>query len=391
MIAAGVHTPAITDEGHRVLRPWFPMRPRSNGTALSAYTYILDGNIQLLRDGFVRPWRFYLAAVAATRIAKRFRPDVLIGDFSLLTWVVGKRLGLPVVQIAQSISHPVEPRIIWWEDPPVGAVSPDIRPVVNPILTHWNIPAVSRAEDLLKGDLYLIPNIPELEPVQGGGENTHYTGAFVVDESRGVQRRGPEELRHEDPFVYVTLGGGSSPVGNVRFYEMLNRVFEKTPWRVVISTGRKFEPSLLSSVPSNISYHQWVDGLNSIRQCDVVLFHGGHATMMETVHCGTPSVIIPFHSEQEGNGRRLEAYRAAKMLRPTDSTGDCNIQRFHWKYGEYAVPLQAFVFPPPEVLQKTISEVLENDCFRQAAKRLSLINEQYGGSALAAQIVNNLV
>jgi hypothetical protein len=59
---------------------------------------------------------------------------------------------------------PGKGRIIWWEDPPTGIVSPDIHPVFDKLLRKWGLPGIDRAEELLRGDLYLVPNIPELEP-----------------------------------------------------------------------------------------------------------------------------------------------------------------------------------------------------------------------------------
>jgi hypothetical protein len=62
----------------------------------------------------------------------------------------------------------------------------------------------------------------------------------------------------------------------------------------------------------------WLPGAAMVARADVVLFHGGYGTMMETIRAGVPSVLLPFHTEQEGNGRRLEQNGAAQVLAPVD-------------------------------------------------------------------------
>lgn len=391
MVLAGPQSTVVQRAGYPVFKPWFPNRPRQKGVQLPFYSFIADGNIQLIRDGFVRPWRFYAAVTEARRMVENFGPDVLIGDFSLLTWVIGRRLGLPVVQIAQSISYPPASKIIWWEDPPRGIVPPDIRPVVNPVLSRWKLDAVRRIEDLLRGDLYVIPSIPELEPLPGSLEGTRYTGALITESSTpGDQSKSIRGLGKQ-PLVYVTLGGGASPVGNVEFYEMINEAFGGTAWRVIVSTGHKFDPSRLRSVPSNVAYRQWVDGPTIIRQSDVVVFHGGHSTMMETTYYGIPSVVLPFHSEQEGNGRRLQAQSAAVVLSPTNSKNAVHLVHTRWKYGEFITCVQPFTPPAPEVLRAAVSTVLEDYRYRESAMKLCDITRGYGGAPFVADLLTQIL
>lgn len=389
LVLSGPHGDRTEKAGYRVFKPWFPTRPRFTQADAPAYTYILDGNIQALRDGFVRPWKFYAAVMETTRFVKQFRPDVLIGDFSLLTWVLGKKLGVPVVQIAQSISHPADPRIIWWETPPHGMVSPNIGPVFNSFLRRWNLGPVSRVEQLIEGDMFLIPSIPELEHIPESFRDTYYLGPLFHEKDPQPNAHQLIAAQQGRPLVYVTIGGGS--VGNLQFFELLNSAFASLPLSVIVSTGRRFDPSKLPPPPSNISYYQWVDGPAAMKRSNVVVFHGGHGTMMETVYYGVPSVVVPFHSEQEGNGRRLQGCSAGLVLGPTSGDGSLRLIRRRWAYGEYSTWIQPETRLTPESLRKATLSVLEDPRFSSAATTLAHTAKNYGGASLAADLITRLL
>lgn len=388
MLLNGSHAKAVKEAGLRIYKPWFPKIRDATATSTVFYTYIVDGNIQIIRDGYVRPWRFWAAVGEALCIVKKFRPTVLVGDFSLLTWVVGKQADLPVVQIAQSISHPADPRIIWWEDVSPGMLSPRIEPVFNPVLEKWKMNPIHRVEELLQGDLFLIPSIPELEPLPQNVTNTHYIGALFLQKSETPAMQGNKQTETRKK-VYVTIGGGAGTVGNLKYFEIINKGLGDGPWSAIVSTGRRFDPSKLPKAPSNIVYQQWVNGPAVIKNSDVVVFHGGHGTMMETVHFGIPSVILPFHSEQEGNGRRLEACSASIVISPSTMKESMRIVRNRWSYGEFAYLVQPVNTLTAEILREAVTRVLGDTRYKENAMLLRAKSRGYGGAQKGAEIIIN--
>jgi len=344
-----------------------------------------------VRDRLVRPWRVYLAVAEVMRIVRRFRPNVLIGDLSLLTWIVGQRTGLPVVQIIRSIMHPAGPPVIWWREPPPGMVSPSIYPVFAPLLRRWNLKPVCRAEELLCGDLFLVPSIPQLEPLPDDLPNTYYVGNLVRQPVPATSLPTPLDRLGDKPVVYVTLGGGAGPVGNRRFFQTVNDSFGEMPWTVIVSTGRNFDPSHLPPAPSNLFYHQWVPGPEVIQHSDAVVFHGGYGTLMETVHYGVPSVVLPFHSEQESNGQRLAACSAARVLSPMSASDSMRLVRSRWTYGEFATWIQPVSPLTPEELRESVVSILKDPHYRAGAMALSSIAASYQGAATAAELIKRLI
>ena len=389
-VLAGPHVDQVRRAGHQAFEPRKPFRPRAEGRGGPAYTCISNMNYQIVRDGFHRPRTVRACLKEEMRFIKRFHPDVLIGDTWPLTWILGQRLGLPVVQIVRSIIHPAAPQLIWWRDVPDELISPDVRPVFNPLLRRWGLPEINRAEDLLRGDLLLIPSIPELDPLPDGLPGTHYIGALICKPHNGNDQPGwLQELDAERPVIYVTIGGGAGPVGNVQFFDTVNEAVSDTDWQVIVSTSRKFDPIALPTPSPNVQYHAWVPGPAVIARSDVVVFHGGYGTTMETICYGLPSVIIPFHSEQEANGRRLEASGAARLLTPV--VGPSETVRGRWPGGNYTILIWRRSALTPAKLRSTISKVLEEPGYRQNARRLQADAARYGGPAQAAELVASLL
>ncbi|MAS34908.1 MAG: hypothetical protein CL610_12935 [Anaerolineaceae bacterium] len=390
-VLAGQHVATVQKTGHPIHQPRFPARPRPERHNSPAYTYLTDASIQVLRDGFGRPWRLRAAVAELMWIIRRFRPDVLIGDLSLLTWIVGQRTGLPVVQIVRSIMHPDAPEIMWWQSPPDGLVAPDIHPIFDSALRGWKLDPIHRTEDLLRGDLFLVPSIPQIEPLPDTVKATEYIGPLVRSSAGADQLPPPLDGPSDQPVVYVTLGGGAGPVGNRHFFEVVNEAFSQSPWPVIVSVGRKFQLSDVPAAPPNLHYYQWVPGPQVIQRSAVVVFHGGYGTTMEVVQHGVPSVVLPFHTEQESNGRRLEQQSAARVLSPSSDPSTMQLVPRGWPYGQFTMGIHPTSTLQPDDLYQAVSTIIADPTYTEAARRLKAAASQYDGAAAAVQHINQLV
>lgn len=387
---SGPHLRRVREAGYLVYEPRKPFRPRTETSEGPAFTIFSDMNFQLVRDGFHHPRVVRATVEEGMRFVSHFRPDVLVGDTWPLTSVIGRLAGLPVVQIIKSVAHPAQPNLIWWQQPPSGLISPDPRPVFNPVLRRWGLPEITRAEDLLTGDLLLVPSVPELDPLPPGLPDTHYVGALIT--SGGSSAQEPPwfaDLDTSRPLLYVTIGGGAGPVGSHRFFALVAEAFADTAWQVIVSTSAKFSPADLPTPPSNVRFQSWVPGLAVIARSDVVMFHGGYGTMMECVRCGVPSVVIPFHSEQESNGRRLEASGTSLVLLPSSETPQAVPGR--WAGGKFTTLIQRSSKLTAIQLRQAAEKVRIHETYRQNAKRLQDELARYGGPRQAAELVTALV
>jgi len=411
-VLGGPHVERVVAAGWTVFCPPPPSLPARFRKRLGAviarlrpgpvYFFFSDLNFQAVRDGFHTPGAVQLEVEWELDIVNRFHPDVLVGDAWLLTSIVGRRAGLPVVQIIRSAAPPACPQLVWWRDVPSQVRSPDIAPVFNLALEQWGLPPIQRAEDLLDGDLLLVPSIPELDPLPPDVERTHYVGPLV----RLTQddERAPDwlaALPHDRPVVYVTVGGGSDAVRRLNLLPFWEATFAGTDWEVVISTGGRPAPRRWQR-RGNLRAFSWVPGAPMIARADAVLFHGGYGTMMETVQAGVPSVVLPFHTEQECNGRRLQQNGAARVLAP----GDENLELLEGRWGGsrcatsgcrslfarrgtfVALACQRFPFEPRQVREAVFS-ILHYEHYRASTARLQRSRTAYGGAALAAQLLSD--
>ena len=391
------HADRVAKDGWTVFRPLVtppPSRLRRLAKAVlgrlqPTFTYLFfsDLNFQAVRDGFHTSEAVRQEVAWELDVVNRFHPDVLVGDVWLLTSVVGRLAGLPVVQIVRSAAHPADPQLVWWREVPSQIHSPDVASVFNPALKQWGLSPIRRAEDLLDGDLILVPSIPALDPLPTGAERSHYVGPLIRSAASGQAE--PEwmaALPDERPVVYVTVGGGSDAVRGLDLLSFWEDAFAGTDWEIVVSTGGKPVPRRQYR---NMRVFSWLPGAAMVARADVVLFHGGYGTMMETVRAGVPSVVLPFHTEQEGNGRRLEQNEVAQVLAPVDD--DLTPMETRWGGGQFtALTCRRWWLRPAQV-RAAVSTVLEDQRYRTNAQRLCRAQAAYDGVALASKMIADLV
>jgi len=131
-----------------------------------------------------------------------------------------------------------------------------------------------------------------------------------------------------------------------------------------------------------------VPGAAMIARADVVLFHGGYGTMMETVRAGVPSVVLPFHTEQESNGRRLQQSGAAQVLAPDDADLRPLIGR--WGGGQFAALVCPSLPFRPRQVREAVSAILHDDRYSASAARLQRGQAAYGGVIQAVELLDDL-
>ncbi|MCD6375009.1 MAG: hypothetical protein J7L94_05740 [Caldisericaceae bacterium] len=268
------------------------------------------------------------------KIVEQFKPDLLIGDTHFLTYLLGKKFSLPVVQITRLAGFPPDPQFFWWMEQPPKMVEPHAVEPFEHLLEKLAISDVQKAEDLLRGDLYLIPASQKIEPLDNDKKYVLHCGPLT--ENSVVDHRIPFFEHPADvPNIYVTAGGGANRFGQQQFFEAILNVFDRRDFRVLVSTGGLVPAKSLNGRSTNVLFVDWVDGLSAIRKSDLVIHHGGYGSMMEVLLTGKPSIVIPFHSEQEGNGRRLQELQIGDLVLPFK--GKMKELIFSWPFGVYSM------------------------------------------------------
>jgi UDP:flavonoid glycosyltransferase YjiC (YdhE family) len=339
---------------------------------------------QVMRDGLINRQKIKKKLEQYIKIVKTFEPDVLIGDTNLLVWILSKKTRIPSVQIVRYASHPKTAKLIWWKNIPEGTTPPNSSEIFNPLLMKMGLNPINRAEELLQGDLYIVPSIPEIEPIPED-ESTVYVGALTISKINNEMPSWWEGIDDGQPLIYITIGGGAGPVGNKLFFSTLVEAFANKPFHVVVSTSSKFESQTHFNAPKNIRFFKWVPGKFLISKADLVIFHGGYGTMMESIAFGKPTITIPFQSEQEGNGKRLEQLGCGLVVKLSKERFKCIESK--WKYGTYTFLVQKRYDLTAEKLSGEVDKILFNPQYLVKAKSLKEKVKEYRGPEKAIELI----
>jgi len=234
---------------------------------------------------------------------------------------------------------------------------------------------------LAAADLIMVEGMPE---ISGGvtfeslGANAaafqdkiNFTGPLLTESLDEMPSREALKEKHigagDKTLVYVTIGGGSSLIGE-QFLQLVLKSLRLLPQLTgVIATGIAISPDQIKSFnpPTNVIIRGFVPGIELIRASDVTIFHGGSSTLMTCLACGTPAVVIPSMGEQEDNGAVLAQSGAGIVLDKEILT--------------------------PQMLVEAIQTIVTEPNYREQAAKLKLLGEKYGGAEVAALQAEKLV
>lgn len=254
---------------------------------------------------------------AAVRL---YRPDVMMVDQQAIAGaLVARRNGIPWATSATTSADLVDPfenlpKLRSWVDQRLvefqiehGVPEGDARPE-----------AVRFSDDLVLAftTTALVGEHHELPP--------HFR--FIGPASAGRPTRDdfpwewldPRDDPGRRPAVLVSLGTVNADAGT-RFFEMAVEALGSAPFQVVVVAP----PDAIPDPPDNVLVRARVPQVALLEQIDVVVSHGGHNTVCETLSHGIPLVVAPIRDDQPviadqvasaGAGIRVKFAR----VRPTD-------------------------------------------------------------------------
>lgn len=328
---------------------------------------------------FHREDRVRARLAADAELIERCRPTAVVIDMSPTAALAARAAGLPVISLADADF--VTPHANGWM--PWSTVAPrdllphpSSLPVWDTISKELGLGPVERAEHLLWGDVTLVSSHPDLEPLDGPphrGE-LHYVGPMYWNPPRPVGDPPPDT---DLPRIYITIGSGGTAGKRA-----LGNIFDACagqPWTVYMSGG--FADTSGLSVPDNVHLAGFTGLDTPLTWADVVLSHGGSATVLATLLHGKASVIIPFMSEQEMNGRQLIAGTGAGVLLRTSTTTPNGRLAFTDRYSGPADQSQVGA----DEVRQGIAEVLDDPAYTAAARQWgSRLRERSATSDLVA-------
>jgi MGT family glycosyltransferase len=239
-------------------------------------------------------------------------PDVVVHDVTLAVpgRVLAAKWGRPNVRIlpilASNEHFSVDEKFAQLAPPPDPADPP------HPAVLDYNETLVDyvrghgfagdRAGAVLAGvGERSVVFVPEEFQIAGEtfGDDHIFVGPSITEPGDGW--RPPEGA---GPVALISMGTSTFyPPG---FFAACAWAFEGSEWHVVIALGSKVDPAELGPLPPNVEVHPWIPIGSVLRHASAYLCQGGISGVMESLHHGTPMVLVPHQPEQIANAKRVE-------------------------------------------------------------------------------------
>lgn len=336
-------------------------------------------NYQVLRDGYFTRSLVKSRFRRICRIISRWKPDLLIGDGHLLTSLIGKQLGVPVVQVIRAFVFPEKPDFLWWKETPLDLIPPPSLWAFEEVFNQLKIEIPGDASGLLKGDAYLIPGLKLIEPIET--EAPHLYFGYKLSSLYDPRLQNLELKKHTKK-IYITVGGGAWKSHLSELYQFLLKLLQTFDVQIIISDPfNVLEGEKRWRDEPDIEIFRWIESSTIFPNLDLIIHHGGYNTTLESLWWGVLSIILPFHSEQEGNGRRLEQLGAGKLF-PV-ATQPYRTIEFKSYCGDFTMRGGFGFGLKKESVLRALEEILSGDKHKQESQRLSeSLKKQFNSSKL---------
>jgi UDP:flavonoid glycosyltransferase YjiC (YdhE family) len=313
--------------------------------------------------------RFTTAATLVhVDLIRRWKPDVVVDSWGLVSCLAARIAKVPLAGVLHGDCHPASNGFLWWKGRPPDGL-PSAAPVINRIAAHYGVAPVTRAVELLTGDLCLIVGTPEMDPLPPSARVT-YVGPILWQHRDAALPNWVHALSGDRPLIWVYPGEprhSSTPTSLDSIVVMRAAIaaLGGEPVHVVLTTGYQELPEEFSTLPSNFHYAAYLPGQAMAERCDLLVHHGGHGSVMTGLYVGKPAVIIPTLTERESNARRVVALGAGEMVLPVDGPDGekhLDVDEFHTK----------------------VHRVLSQADYLRSARRVAESMRKYGGAREAA-------
>ena len=289
-----------------------------------------------------------------------FEPDLLVVDQQALAGaVVARRRGLVWATSATTSAELVDPLAAL---PKVADAMHQLR--VDLQVRHGIAPADAAAGDLrLSPHLVVAYTVEDLTgPLDGtpaGDVPVRFVGPATAGRVEQDDDFPWDRLGDDGTNVLVSLGTLNADAGE-RFFAVAAEAFRDQPWTGVFVAP----PELVPDPPPNVVVRARIPQLAVLARMDAVVSHAGHNTVCETLAQGLPLVVAPIRDDQPVVADQVARAGAAVRVR----------------FNRVKAP----------ELQAAIAEALTDTDLRAAAERISRSFAAAGGSAAAADALEQL-
>lgn len=316
MIALGR---ALVNRGHDVtLQTWERWRLHVESEGMS---FAPAPEYRVFPNG-PEPLDFYEAVVYATRdtlaLMCELDPDVVVSDILTLAPALAAELqGIPVATLVPHVHPESAPgfpvysmgarlprtalgRAMWTcAHLPVRRGLERGRRELNRTRRELGLAAIDRFHGGNSTELVLVGTFPQLEYPRTWPAHTHVVGPLMWEPPSDAVKLPPGD----EPVVLVAPSTAQDP--KHRMLQAALRGLADAPVRVLATWNRRLVDRPLP-VPDNTHVLEWISYSQTMPQCDVVVTHAGHGTLVRALASGCAVVACPAAGDMNENAARVD-------------------------------------------------------------------------------------
>lgn len=149
-----------------------------------------------------------------------------------------------------------------------------------------------------EGDLSLLADIPEFNPVGTLPSHAHFIGPLTWHNNLPAPNC-LDKLDPDKPTAYFTLGSEGLDELVAHLGELARQGVQ-----IVVATGAANLANM--AAPEGVFLEQYVNTDALLPHCDLVCCHGGNGTLYQALGFGLPCVVVATHAEQHYGGKRIQ-------------------------------------------------------------------------------------
>jgi len=328
-----------------------------------------------------RPLKPYQAVVRAANgtlpLVDDVRPDAVVADIlTLAPALAGEARGVPVATLVPHVWPVFEH---GWPPYAIGARLPRTalgrafwgatervtqagleqgRRELNETRARLGLASLDRVHGGISDRLALVATLPQLEYPRTWPAHVHVVGPLFFE----LPSEDVAVPEGEEPLVLVAPSTVHDP--DARLLRSALAALADEPVRVLAVWNRRPAPDIPLDVPPNAKVVEWLSYERTMPQCDVVVTHVGHGTVVRALANGCVLVACPVAGDMNENAARID-----------------------WAGVGVRLPRR---FVGPRALRLAVRRALRDRGMRERARSLAAWAAEHDGAARAAGLVEEL-
>jgi MGT family glycosyltransferase len=328
-----------------------------------------------------QPLGFYEAVVYATRdtlpLVESLAPDVIVHDILTLAPSLCAELhdipcatliphvfpesspGFPIYSYGAIQARTPLGRAFWKRaQAPIDRGIESGRLSLNEARGSVGLPPQSRLHGGTSDQLALVATFPQLEYARSWPRHVHVVGPLIWEPPADDVPLPPAD----EPLVLIAPSTVQDPE-----HRLLHASLEglaDAPVRVIATYNRRL-PSRPLTVPDNAGVCDWLSYTRTLPQCEAVVCHAGHGTVVRALTLGVPVIACPAGGDMNENAARVA-----------------------WAGAGLRVP-RRFIAPRP--IRRAVEGVIADESIRERARSLATWSQTHNAGACAGELIESLV